>query len=105
MLWVPSFSIDTQLICDKIPILEDVVIKNSEEKKFKINEYNEILKISYGCNESNNDGFIFEPNIKEDLIIDKDFIFGISHKDIKNQFNNSIAFLVYITKDNFINSN
>ena len=105
LLWVPSFSIDTQLICDKIPILEDVVIKNSEEKQFKINEYTEILKISYGCNETNSDGFIFEPNLNEDLIIDKDFIFAISHKDIKNQFNNSIAFLVYITKDNFINSN
>jgi hypothetical protein len=33
-LWVPSFSIDTQLICDKIPILKDIIIKNNDEIKF-----------------------------------------------------------------------
>ena len=105
MLWVPSFTIDTQLICDKIPMLKDIVFKNKEEKEFKIKEYTEIIKISYGSNKLNNNGFIYEPNVKEDIIIDKDFIFAISHKDIKNQFNKSIAFLAYITKDNFINSN
>ena len=102
---MPSFSIDTQLICGKIPILKHIIIKNNEDKNIKIKEYTEILKIKYGIKELNNNDFIYEPNINEDIIIDKDFIFGISHKDIKNQFNNSIVFLTYITKDNFINTN
>ena len=103
-LWLPSFSIDTQLICGKIPILKHIIIKNNEDKNIKIKEYTEILKIKYGIKELNNNDFIYEPNINEDIIIDKDFIFAISHKDIKNQFNNSIVFLTYITKDNFINT-
>ena len=104
MLWVPSFNIDTQLICDNIPKLKDIIIKNNEEKQFKIKEYTELLKISYGVNELNDNGFKYEPNLNEDIMIDKDFIFAISHKNIKNQYNNSIVFLAYITKDNYINS-
>ena len=104
-LWLPSFIIDTQLVCDKNPFLKDIVIKNNDEKKFEIKEYTEILKLKYGIEEFNDKGFIYEPNTNDDIIIDKDFIFAISHKDIKNQFNNSIVFLAYVTKENFIKSN
>ena len=103
LLWIPSFSIDTQLVCDKIPILKDIVIENNDKKKLEIKEYTEILKIKYGIEEFNEKGIIYEPNIEDDIIIEKDFIFAITHKDIKNQFNNSIVFLAYVTKDNFIN--
>ena len=102
MLWLPSFNIDTSLFCNKVPILKDLVITNNNNEKFEIKEYEEILKISYGNKELSNNELLFEPNSKEDIIIDKDFIFAISHKKIKNQFNNSIAFLTYITKGNFI---
>ena len=104
LLWIPSFNIDTQLLCNKIPTLKNIIIKDSNGKKFDIKEYNEILKISFGTNELNSNTFMYEPNLNEDIIIEKDFILAISHKEIKNQFNNSIAFLIYITKDNFINS-
>ena len=103
MLWLPSFNIDTSLICNKIPIFKDLIITNNNNEKFEIKEYMEILKISYGNKEINNNEILIEPNSKEDIIIDKDFIFAISHKNIKNQFNNSIAFLTYIAEDNFIN--
>ena len=105
LLWLPSFIIDTQLVCDKNLILKDIIIKNNDEKKFEIKEYTEILKLKYGIEEFNDKGFIYEPNTNNDIIIDKDFIFAISHKDIKNQFNNSIIFLAYVTKENFIKSN
>ena len=104
-LWVPSFKINTQIICDKIPKLKDIIIQNNEEKQFKIKEYIELLNISYGINELSENEFIYEPNVNEDIVIDKDFIFAISHKSIKNQYNNSIVFLAYITKDSFINTN
>ena len=68
-------------------------------------EYTELLKISYGLNELNDNGFKYKPNINKDIIADKDFIFAISHKSIKNQYNNSIVFFAYITKDNYIYSN
>ena len=105
LLWVPSFSIDTELVCDKIPVLKDIMVKNNEGKKLEIKEYTEIFKIKYGIEELNNKDFKYEPNLKEDIIIEKDFIFAISHKDIKNQFNNSIVFLAYVTKENFIHTN
>ena len=102
MLWLPSFAIDTSLICNKIPIFKDLVITNNNNEKFEIKEYMENLKISYGNKEISNNEILVEPNPKEDIIIDKDFIFAISHKNFKNQFNNSIAFLTYIAEDNFI---
>lgn len=102
MLWLPSFNIDTSLFCNKIPILKDLIITNNNNEKFEIKEYEEILKISYGNKELSNNDLLFELNSKEDIIVDKDFIFAISHKKIKNQFNNSIAFLTYVTEDNFI---
>ena len=102
MLWLPSFTIDTSLICNKIPIFKDLIITNNNNEKFEIKEYMENLKISYGNKELNNNEILIEPNSNEDIIIDKDFIFAISHKNIKNQFNNSIAFLTYIAEDNFI---
>ena len=101
MLWLPSFVIDTILSCNKIPIFKDLSITNKNNEKFEIKEYNEILKISYGNKELNNETLI-EPNSNEDIIIDKDFIFAISHKNIKNQFNNSIVFLTYVAEDSFI---
>ena len=106
-LWVPSFCIDTQFICDKLPIVKDINIKSNEDKILEIKEYNEILKISYGYKEKNNNDFIYEPDLnkQKDIIIDDDFIFAVSHQDIKNQFNNSIIFLTYISKDNFIYTN
>ena len=104
MLWLPSFNIDTQFKCERIPILKNIEIKDKDEQKLHIKEYTEILKISYGKKKLKNNEFKYEPNLKEDIIIDNDFIFGISHKDIKNQFNNSIVFLAYIKKDNYIKS-
>ena len=106
-LWVPSFSIDTQFICDKLPTIKNINILGEENKIFEIKEYNEILKISYGNKELNNNDFLFEPDLnnKKDIIIDNDFIFAVSHDDIKNQFNNSIIFLAYVSKDNFIYTN
>ena len=63
LLWILSFTIDTQLTCDEIPTLKDIIIKNNEENQFKIKEFTELLKISYGLNELNDNVFKYKPSI------------------------------------------
>ena len=108
-IWVPCFEIDTQLICDKIPGYQKIIIKkNDDNKELSLFEYDEIIRISIKpkindnakeeANEENDD-INMDDN---DIVIENDFLFGIYHKEMKNKYSVPFVSLAYVGKDNFL---
>ena len=108
-IWVPCFEIDTQLICDKIPGYQKIIIKNNDDnKELSLFEYDEIIRISIkpkindnAKEETNeeNDDINMDDN---DIVIENDFLFGIYNKEMKNKYSVPFVSLAYVGKDNFL---
>ena len=104
MLWVPAFSIDTNLFCSNISLNKELDIKNDENNDMKIKEFNDFLKINYLPDANSDKNIKMNVNIDDDIIIKDKFIFAISHKKFMDYSNIPLISLVNVTKENFIKS-
>jgi hypothetical protein len=104
MLWVPAFSIDTNLFCSNISLNKDIDIKNDENNDMKIKEFNDFLKINYLPDANSDKNIKMNVNIDNDVIIKDKFIFSISHKKFMDYSNIPLISLVNVTRENFIKS-
>ena len=104
MLWVPAFSIDTNLFCSNISLNKDIDIKNDENNDMKIKEFNDFLKINYLPDANSDKNIKMNVNIDNDIIIKDKFIFSISHKKFMDYSNIPLISLVNVTRENFIKS-
>jgi len=105
VLWVPAFSIDTNLFCSKIPLSNEIEIKNDKDSDMNIEEFNDFLKINY-LPDINNDKNI-KMNVDNDggdFIIKDKFLLGICHKKFMDYSNIPLISLINVTSDNFIKS-
>jgi hypothetical protein len=100
ILWVPSFSIDTNLFSSKLK--DDINIQNEQDNDMKIQEYNEFLKINYLPDSNRDKSMTININDKNDIIIKNKFLFGIYHTKFMDILDIPIISLINVTSDNFI---
>ena len=99
-LWIPCFDIDTHLQSDTMNFYEGIEIKK-DDKKCYIGNIDEFINMKYGYEREKDS--MFSINVKDDdIIFDKDFIFGIVNVDVLTHFNMSTILLLHVTKDHFI---
>ena len=104
MLWIPSFSIDTNLFCSNLSLNKDIEIKNGENNDMKIKEFNDFLKINCLPDGNSDKNIKMNVNINDDVIIKDKFIFAITHKKFMDYSNIPLISLVNVTEENFIKS-
>ena len=104
ILWIPSFNIDTNLFSSKLNINKDICIKNEENSKINIREFNDFFKINYLPDKNKDKNIKININNNEDIIIKDKFILGIYHQEFMDKLDIPVIALINITSDNFIKS-
>ena len=104
VLWVPAFSIDTNLFCSNIPLSKEIEIKNGENNDMNIEEFNDFLKINYLPDVNSDKNIKMNVNNDDDFIIKDKFLLGICHKKFMDYSNIPLISLINVTSDNFIKS-
>ena len=102
ILWIPSFSLDTNLFSSKLSVKKDINIKNGENVDMSIQEYNEFLKINYFPDNNIDKSVKININNKDNIIIKDKFILGICHKMFMDNLDIPIISLINVTCENFI---
>ena len=102
ILWIPSFNINTNLFSSGLEINNHINIINNENIEFKIDEFNEFLKINYLPDDNNDKNIEMNANRENDIIIKDKFLFGICHKEFLESCDIPTISLVNVTKYNFI---
>ena len=104
ILWLPAFSIDTNLFCSNIPLSNEIEIKNDKNKDMNIEEFNDFLKINYLPDINSDKNIKMNINNDDYFIIKDKFLLGICHKKFMDYSNIPLISLINVTSDNFINS-
>ena len=104
VLWIPAFSIDTNLFCSNIPLSKEIEIKNDKNNDINIEEFNDFLKINYLPDINSDKNIKMNVNNDDDFIIKDKFLLGICHKKFMDYSNIPLISLINVTSDNFIKS-
>ena len=104
ILWLPAFSIDTNLFCSNISLSNEIEIKNDKNSDMNIEEYNDFLKINYLPDINTDKNIKMNVNTNDDFIIKDKFLLGICNKKFMDYSNIPIISLINVTSDNFVKS-
>lgn len=103
-LWLPTFSINTHIIADKLSYLDEIKIESEENKIMFIRNIDEYINASYDYDQNIINSFQVEAS-ENDIVISNNFLFGLVNVNILSKMNiPSISFFL-ITQEHWLKPN